>query len=159
MPLSELIIRQAEDSDAEGLINMIEGCFHEYDGCVMDVDGVDAGLKAIKSYVEAADGEFWVVVDGGQVVASVGYMCHGTNQVELVRMYVDKNYRRMGLASKLLSLVRDAAKRRGAKIDMWSDTRFVEAHAFYIYHGYAKQDETRELNDPSNTLEFHFIET
>jgi len=158
MQLSDLTIRAARDDDAEGLIQMIEGCFHEYEGVVMDLEGVDGELKAIKTYVEASGGAFWVVLDGSKIAASVGYICHGENMFGLIRLYVDKNYRRMGLATKLLSLVTDAAKLRGAKLDMWSDRRFVDSHAFYVQHGYVKQVETRDLNDPSNTVEFHFIE-
>jgi len=39
---------------------------------------------------------------------------------------------------------------------LWSDTRFVESHAFYASLGYEKIPLTRELNDLSNTVEFRF---
>ena len=39
---------------------------------------------------------------------------------------------------------------------LWSDTRFVESHAFYAALGYEKIPLTRKLGDRSGTVEFRF---
>ena len=148
-------IRKANDEDANGLIKLIGGCFDEYDGCVLDLDGIDAAMLAIDSYVQSCGGEFWVVFRDGVLVGSVGYIVED-GKIELIKLYVNQHERRQGLASKLLNLVLSAAQDKDMEVDLWSDTRFVEAHAFYTHFGFVKQVETRELNDPSNTTEFYF---
>ena len=42
-------------------------------------------------------------------------------------------------------------------IDLWSDIRFREAHAFYQALGYSQTGGTRDLHDLSNSTEYHFI--
>ena len=153
--MAELSIRLAKDSDADGLVALIEGCFNEYEGCVLDPEGIDKPLYAIRSWVEAEGGEFWVAEDGSRIVGSVGWV-RDASGMELVKLYVNKKCRRRGLATRLLRLVEQAAEERGLEINFWSDTRFLEAHKFYTVHGYEKLTETRELNDPSRTTEYHF---
>ena len=147
-------IRKAEDADVAGLTRLIGDCFAEYEGCVLDLEGIDKPMLAIASYVDSYDGEFWVVLSE---VSLVGYIIED-GKMELIKLYVDKTHRRQGLASRLLSLVLDAAAKNNIELDLWSDTRFVEAHAFYSHHGFEKQDETRFLHDPSNSWEFHFTQ-
>lgn len=159
----ELVLRPARDGDADGLIELIGGCFAEYEGCAMDLDGIDAELKTIATSFAEAGGKFWVLEDAAseyRIAASVGLAPSElvAGALELKKLYVNAAYRRRGIASKLLDLVLDEARESQAPaVDLWSDTRFVEAHAFYGHHGFRQLPETRELNDPSNTTEFYFI--
>lgn len=160
----QLILRAARDEDAEGLISLIGGCFAEYEGCVMDLDGIDDELKAIATNFRRAGGKFWVLEDAageGRVAASVGLSPSSAMEegvIELKKLYVNAAYRRRGIASRLLDLVLDEARALQAPaVDLWSDTRFLEAHAFYAHHGFTQLPETRDLHDPSNTTEFHFV--
>jgi len=148
-------IRTAKDSDAKALSSLIDSCFAEYEGCVLDLAGIDKPLLAISSHVKKLNGEFWVAENAGVIVGSVGYIIEN-GKMELIKLYVNKAFRRKGLASKLLNLVLDASASNGLEVDLWSDTRFKEAHAFYCHHGFLMQDEKRFLNDPSNSWEFHF---
>jgi putative acetyltransferase len=160
----ELLLRLAQDEDAEGLIALIEGCFDEYEGCVMDLDGIDDDLKAIATNFRQAGGKFWVLEDVAsdkRIAASVGFSPSGSmgeGAIELKKLYVNSTYRRRGIASKLLDVILEEARALAAPaIDLWSDTRFVEAHAFYQHHGFTQLPETRELHDPSNTTEYYFV--
>lgn len=160
----DLLLRPARDDDAEGLIALIGGCFAEYEGCAMDIDGIDSELKAIATNFSRAGGKFWVLEDAAsdnRIAASVGLSPSGTMEegvIELKKLYVSAEYRRRGIASRLLDLVLDEARATQAPaIDLWSDSRFVEAHTFYAHHGFTKLPETRDLHDPSNSIEFHFI--
>ncbi|MEQ9811416.1 MAG: GNAT family N-acetyltransferase [Azospirillaceae bacterium] len=152
--------RPARDSDALGLIALIGGCFAEYPGCVLDVDGEIPELNAIASHVAARDGRFWVVEDDtGGIAASIGAVPRGDGAgVELIKLYVRADYRRRGLARRLIALVEAFARQRGARyIDLWSDSRFVDAHATYEKLGYLRLADTRALEDKSDTIEFHFL--
>lgn len=160
----DLTLRAARDDDAEGLIALIGGCFAEYEGCVMDVDGVDYALKNVESHFRALGGKFWVLEDpaaSNRVVASVGLSPSGSmgaGVIELNRLYVNSAYRRRGIATDLLNMILQEAREAGARaVDLWSDTRFLEAHAFYGHHGFRQLPGTRDLNDPSNTTEYQFV--
>ena len=158
-----IIIRRVENDDAEGLIALIGACFDEYAdlGCVLDLDDLDKDLLAIRDHIDAVGGEMWVALDGGEVIGCVGYGPHekdGKSHVELKRLYVNSAFRRNGLATRLFELIEKAAADLGVDaIDLWSDTRFDKAHAFYERHGFSQDKETRELNDPSNTTEYRFV--
>ncbi len=65
--------------------------------------------------------------------------------------------RRRGVARGLVERAEAAARAAGAReMALWSDTRFLESHALYAALGYARQPETRELGDLSNTREYRF---
>lgn len=151
-------IRAARDSDAGALFSLIGEIFSEYEGCVIDPGGLDSDLKQIATTTKAQGGEFWIAEKAGEVVGSVGYTVKDKETVELKRLYVKKELRRAGLATRLARLVFAAAERLGARrIELWSDTRFTEAHGFYRAHGFTPTGETRRLNDPSDTTEYRFV--
>ena len=154
----DIFIREARDSDADGLIGLIGEIFKDYENCVLDLEGVDQELLAIDTYVKGLGGKFWVAERDGQIVGCIGYGRKEGGVVELKRMYVAKSERRRGLATKLYGLVMAAAHELNARaVDLWSDTRFAEAHAFYLSKGFQQQPGTRDLNDPSNSTEYRFI--
>lgn len=153
-----LTTREAHDDDAAGLIALIGGVFAEYPGCVMDVDGELPELRAIASHFREHDGEFWVTVRDGGIVGCIGYSrAKDPSGVELKKLYVHASARQHGLGGQLHDRVEARARERGARfIDLWSDTRFTTAHAFYERRGYQRAATTRELHDKSFTVEFYF---
>jgi len=152
-----LQLRPATDDDASQIIDLIAACFADYPGCVMDLPGLDADLPAIASTFHDQNGEFWVVTVGDRIAGCGGYAPVADDWIELKRMYVARNMRRRGIASRLLDCVlAAAARRRASGVLLWSDTRFEAAHKFYSRHGFTQTGRTRELNDPSNTTEYEF---
>lgn len=150
------LIREARDADAEGLIALIGACWAEYEGCILDVDGEVPELRAIATWFAARGGRFWVGEADGRIVASVGFVPAGSG-VELCKLYVDRSRRRAGLGSRLVGLVEAAAGERGAGfVELWSDTRFLDAHRLYERLGYVRRPGTRVLGDLSNTVEYHY---
>ena len=153
-----LLIRPGRDDDAEGLIQLIGDCFAEYPNCVLEVDGEMPELRAIASWATRLDGRFWVAEDGGRVSASVGTTPAADRcGMELRKLYVAARARRGGLGAHLCGLVEEEARRREALfIDLWSDTRFLDAHRLYHRLGYVQTGESRELHDLSDTVEYYF---
>jgi len=151
-------IRDARDEDAEGLIDLIGGVFDEYPGCVMDVDGEIPELRAIATAFREWGGHFWVAEVAGKIVGCVGWTPSKTDGgVELKKLYVGRAARRMGLGSRLCDLVDRAARSRSARfVDLWSDTRFTDAHRLYEKRGFRRGPNTRELHDKSDTVEYYF---
>ncbi len=150
-------IREARDEDGWDLVGLIAACWSEYPGCIMDVDGEVPWLRAPASAFAARGGRLWVAEQCERVVASVGLIPAADPEgVELKTLYVARFARRMGLGSRLVALVEAEAKRRGARfVELWSDTRFTDAHRLYERLGY-RRGGARALHDLSRTVEYHF---
>jgi putative acetyltransferase len=153
---ADYLIRPVHDEDSTALIELIGACWSEYPGCVLDVDAEELWLRApARAYREWA-GAFWVVESGG-VVACVGLKSHDGAVVELKSLYVARQDRRRGLGARLVGLVEMAAWRRGAAlVQLWSDTRFTDAHRLYERLGYRRTGRTHDLHDLSASTEYQF---
>lgn len=150
-------VREAADRDASGLITLISSVFSEYDGCVLDLAMTDRDLLAIRTYTGQRGGNMWVAEQDRQLIGCAGYTQSAPRIIELKRLYIAKTARKQGLGHRLYTLVLQAAQQKSATLlECWSDTRFKDAHSFYQNRGFAKSRKTRALNDPSNSIEFHF---
>jgi putative acetyltransferase len=159
--MKEWKIRDGRDGDAEQLIELIGACWAEYPGIIFDVDRELPELRAIAAAFRKLDGRFWVVEVGSRVVGSVGAVplasAHG---MELRKLYVARHARRNGLGARLCGLVESEARARGASfVELWSDTRFADAHRLYERVGYVRGPETRELHDLSSSVEYYYRKT
>lgn len=155
-----VLLRDARDSDADGLIHLIGNVFAEYPGCVLDVDGELPELRAIAAAFQRWGGRFYVVEREGRVIACVGWtpsVDAPDSGLELRKLYVEKPARRMGLGGALCELIEAEARALGKTfVELWSDTRFTNAHALYERRGYKKGPETRDLHDKSASVEHYF---
>lgn len=162
-------LRPALDTDAQDLFGLLTLCFAEYPGCYTDPhdDLPDLVKPGCWRERRAADGrllggEFLVVEDErGRVSACIALdfprLDAGRAPVaELHRLYVRSDHRGRGLAAQLVSHVEAMARDAGAaRIELWSDTRFVSAHRLYQRLGYARGG-ARPLADISRSIEFFF---
>lgn len=159
--VESITIRAGRDSDEAGLIALIGGCFDEYENCVLAVDEEMPELRRIASWHAERGGRVWVAEDtDGTIVGSVAALPidrDGTRGVELKKLYVARRARRRGLGARLCGLVEAFAAERGATfVELWSDTRFLDAHRLYERMGYAPDGRTRELHDLSGSVEYFF---
>ena len=161
--VSSIHIRDARDSDAEGLISLIDSCFQMYavEGVQIDLEGLDSDLHNWASHLAHDDGEGWIALsEDGEVLGSIGYSCSGEDTIELKRLYVRPTLHGAGLAQRLLAKVEEAAIQiERPRIKLWSDSRFKRGHAFYMRAGYKNSGKTRALGDISNTIEWQFEKT
>ena len=158
MSADEVVIRPAANSDSPGIIDLVARCFADYPGCVLDVNREERGLLTPTS----SFARFWVLVRRDErVVGSIACTEHeidGAPGVELKKCYLHPAVRGRGWARHLVALVEDHARARERPIvELWSDTRFVTAHAVYRHLGYAPTGAERALHDLSDTREFHFV--
>ena len=150
-------IRSARDDDSAGLIRLIGGCYAEYPGCVLDVEGEAPELIAPATWHTEAGGRMWVAERDGAIVGSVALLPAAKGSMELKKLYVASEVRRFGLGARLCGLVEAEARSRGATVlDLWSDTRFEDAHRLYERRGYERGPDTRELHDASESVEHYF---
>ncbi|HEX6101645.1 MAG TPA: GNAT family N-acetyltransferase [Alphaproteobacteria bacterium] len=153
----EILIRPVSDADAAELIELIGAIWRSYPGIVFDVDAELPELRALASAFAHAGGAGWVAERTGRIVGCVGVApSRSSGDWEILKLYVAADQRRQGLARKLVALAEDWARRHGATgIELWTDTRFTEAHAFYRSLAYA-QEGWRRLQDLSRTAEYRF---
>ena len=150
-------IREARDGDSAGLVRLIDEIYAEYEGCVLDVENEVPELKTPATSHAEAGGRLWVAESSGQVVGCVALLPAGNGTMELKKLYVSREARRMGLGARLCSLVEVEARSRGAQsIELWSDTRFEDSHRLYEGRGYIRGPQTRELHDRSKSVEYHY---
>lgn len=160
--LAGLPLRPLRPDDSDEVIALVGGVYAEYPGCVLDLPGVDDDLPDLADRWAAVGGTGWVVTDDDRVVACVGMApttVDGAPGAELKRLYVAASHRRRGLGRALVALVESHAQRVHAAraVELWSDTRFTDAHRLYQRCGYAATGQTRHLHDPSDTTEYRFV--
>lgn len=162
--MSDITIREARDDDGDALIALIRACWADYPGCILDVDGESPELRIFASHYARKGGRAWIAECSGKVVGSAAVEPASTESASkgahIMTLYVDPGLRRQGLARRLLALVEEQAIRWGARIiDLWTDIRFTEAHAFYESLGYERQPATRSLDDASRSIEYNYVKT
>jgi GNAT superfamily N-acetyltransferase len=151
--------RPVRQADAAELIRLVGAAFREHPGCVLDLEGLDADLRAPATSAAAAGARWWVV-DGDRtgMAATVGAGAPSDGVVELKRLYVAAAARRRGLGERLVRWVEEHAAGLGAdRLELWSDTRFEDAHRLYERLGWTDTGRRRDLHDPSDTTERHFV--
>jgi predicted GNAT family N-acyltransferase len=156
------VVRAVRDADSAGLIALIGKTWAEYPGCVLDIDGEEPWLRAPATYYAGNGGRMWVAELDGEVVGCIALRPSPEDPevAELKSLYVAASARRHGLGEVLNSLVEDEAVARGVRaLELWTDTRFADAHRFYARLGYQRQPGQRELQDLSQTLEYPFAKT
>lgn len=150
-------VRPVRDDDSGALIALVGGCWSEYPGVELHVDEEEPWMRAPASSYERWGGRMWVVELDDDVVACCGMKPVGGSVVELKSMYVAARARRRGIARLLERLVVEEARRRGARrVELWSDTRFTDAHATYAALGYDRLPGERDLHDISQSREYPF---
>jgi len=147
-------IHSSEKEDSSEVIELVAEVWREFD-CVLLIDVEERHLLDPGKYFREHGGDFWVVRENGRLIATAGLKIDD-EIAEMKTLYVRKEFRRLGLGTKLTNLAIDAARERGARsMELWSDTRFTDAHRMYERLGFVRFGE-RDLHDHNHTREFGF---
>jgi putative acetyltransferase len=148
-------LRHATDEDSAAVCALISAVYTEYPNCHLVLDE-EPDLRAPASSYAKKGGKFWVAEDDQGLLGTVGILPDG-GDVLLMKLYVSRRARGTGLGKKLIALVEEEARARGAKrIHLWTDTRFETAHRVYEHLGYVKLPGRRALGDVSQSIELHY---
>lgn len=95
-------------------------------------------LAAIPSIYQQGKGNFWLALDAGRVVGTLGLIDIGQGMVALRKMFVNPAYRgAAGPAARLWETARNWAEAQGvSRIYLGTTSRFLAAHRFYEKHGF-----------------------
>lgn len=112
-------------------------------------------LLDISSFYQKRSGNFWVALDGQEVVGTIALLDIGRNQGALRKMFVKKQYRgsEQGVARRLLQVLLQWCRRKGIKdIYLGTTAKFLAAHRFYEINGF-QEIESKELPEAFPVME------
>jgi N-acetylglutamate synthase-like GNAT family acetyltransferase len=148
------VVRPTVPADVPGILALVGEIYAEY-GCVLDAEHEDTHLLDPGPYFRARGGEFWVVESGGAVLAT-GAVALLADAGELRSLYVHRCLRRQGWGRRLTERAMQHAQGAGRqKMVLWTDTRFLAAHALYESLGFRRCG-VRELHDSNQTREYGY---
>jgi len=120
-------------------------------------------ITRIPVYYSQRNGSFWVAISDSTLVGMFGLEQTKTSIFELRRMYVDPDFRRMGIAKKLLQYAEDLVRKRGARQIILSTSELQQA-ALSLYRNADYHAMKEELaQDASNKTigggirRYHFV--
>jgi putative acetyltransferase len=175
LPEPAVLIRDAEDSDAAGLAQIVAAIMGEFPGCIFDLEADFPELKKPKTSFKKEGGRLWVAErhqpsaptgrggqsrkGSGEIVGCFGFLpAEDPSGIELLRVYLQPDLRGSGLATKMFKIVQAVARQRSANfIELWTDSRFKAAQRFYEKLGFTKLPDERLLNDRSLSSEYHYL--
>jgi len=120
-------------------------------------------ISRIPAYYSQRNGSFRVAALDNKIVGMFGLEQTGTNIFELRRMYVDPDFRRMGIAKMLLQYAENLVRERGARQIILSTSELQQA-ALSLYRNADYHAMKEELaQDASNKTigggirRYHFV--
>lgn len=94
-------------------------------------------LQQIPQFYQAGIGNFWIALDGQQVVGTIALFDIGNNQAALKKMFVDNSYRGKGVSKALLdTLINWCIKKEVREIYLGTISACLAAHRFYEKNGF-----------------------
>jgi len=149
-------------TDAPAVIEIIDGCYREYEGCVLLVDEEEPELRAPASAFAEMGGAFWVAEDEATgIVGTIAVApadAPGTARIH--KLYVAKEARGRGLGAKLCTLAEEMAQEFGADwMVLYTDTRFIQSHRLYERLDYNRLPGEQRRADASQSIEYLYSKT
>lgn len=96
-------------------------------------------LRDIPGFYQHGAGNFWIALDDGEVVGTIGLLDIGHKQAALRKMFVRASHRgrEHGVAAALLATLIEHARAQGLReIFLGTTDKFLAAHRFYEKHGF-----------------------
>jgi putative acetyltransferase len=129
----DFFIRPWESRDRTVTADVIGTVLAEY-GLGWEPEGADRDVLEVENYYLNTDGDFWVVEQDSNIVATAGYypINRGVNAVEIRKMYLLPSVRGQGLGRFLLQQLETAITNRHY-CQIWIETASVLTGAVKLY--------------------------
>jgi GNAT superfamily N-acetyltransferase len=129
-----------ETAHAAGVVSVILAIQQGEFAIPITLDG-QPDLKDIPAFYRRGDGNFWVALDGDEVVGTIALLDIGNRQAALRKMFVAPAHRGAapGVAASLLQTLFDWCRERGIReVFLGTTAKFLAAHRFYEKNGFAE---------------------
>lgn len=131
-------IRKAKNSDSEAIKSIVFSVLKEY-GLNPDSKTTDRDLDSIDQTYFLNGGYFGVVVENGEIIATVGIYRETATTCELRKMYCIPSKRGKGLGNKILIFSLEKANELGfSRVVLETATPLKEAIGLYKKHGFVE---------------------
>jgi putative acetyltransferase len=129
----DYLIRDWQAGDRNAAANVIAQVLAEY-GLSWEPTGADKDVLEVEKAYLNVGGEFWVVEQAQQIVATAAYypIARGKKAVEIRKMYLLPRVRGKGLGKFLLQALEKAIAARGFQ-EIWLETATILKEAVLLY--------------------------
>ena len=136
-------IRPIESRDDATVERIIRTCLTEYGANHEGTAWADPDLGRFSEIYSTDGNAYWVVETDGVVVGGVGIgeLTGADGVCELQKMYILREHRGRGLASALLEVAIEYARRYYTSCYLETLDNMVEAQRFYENHGFVRVDD------------------
>ena len=144
-----MLLRLADSQDRQSVIRLIDGVLREY-GDEICLTGSDHDLMDLTGHYDRLGGAFVVLEDEGTIRGTHAVIPDDTREdvCLLRRLYLEQALRGGEWGIRLMDWTLEWAAAHGAcRVELWSDTRFERAHAFFRRYGFCQDGRTREMHD------------
>lgn len=94
-------------------------------------------IDRISEYYSEKDGSFWVSTFDDEIVGMFALEAREEDSMELRRMYVDRKWRKQGIAQVMLEFAEDICRKNGCvRLELSTSELQKEALSFYRQAGY-----------------------
>ncbi len=140
--MPQIQIRELTPDDSESVYCLISDIVGKEFNVGIDLDGLDYDLLHLEECYNKDDGGcFWVAenehkskIIGTAAIRSLNQLC---SSCELKRLFVSKEYRRLGIGKRLLEVALDFARKVGySKIFLYSSSDLKAARMLYLENGF-----------------------
>lgn len=137
-----MIIQKYDDSRKEEVRSLIFDVLLEHG---FEYDRLkDADLNDIKAYYFESGGTFFVGIEDDRVIGTAGVRrFEGSNQCEIRRIYLDKEFRGKGNGKKLFLAALNFAEKNCSGVKLKTDATLTKAIDMYQKHGFTLQKTER----------------
>ncbi|MFO8030826.1 MAG: GNAT family N-acetyltransferase [Cyclonatronaceae bacterium] len=152
-----LNIRSARKTDIPHLVALIKDAFAEYNLMMDPAIEVPDFLSFENSYDFRK--KHLLTALWNDKIAGCGAVTIDGKVAWLSRIYVHTGFRKRGIGTGIMQRLTEIALESGTEtIELWSDTRFTDAHRLYRRFGFTQSGRERILqDDPNDTVEYHFF--
>lgn len=133
-------IRPFQPADTQGAIDLILPIQTEEFGIPITLND-QPDLLNIEAFYQQGQGNFWVAVEGDQVMGTLALLDIGNQQGALRKMFVHPDFRGKpyGTAQKLLDGLLDWARTHNlTDIFLGTTAKYLAAHRFYEKNGFVQ---------------------
>jgi putative acetyltransferase len=133
MQYLDFTVRQWQPRDRQIAADLIGGVLAEY-GLSWQPESADRDVLAVEEYYLDRGGDFWVIMQAGEIVGTAGYYpCdRAIGAVEIRKMYLLPQARGRGLGKYLLQQLELAIIDRGYT-EIWIETASILKEAVLLY--------------------------
>lgn len=137
-----MIIREIQEKDNEQVESLIRTCLIEFGANKPGCAWSDPNLGCFYKVYKNEKSKYWVVEENGEIVAGcgIGPVDGVENVCELQKMYSLKEARGSGIASELLKISLEFAKKYYKECYLETFGNMVAANKFYKKNGFIQLD-------------------